>query len=58
MKRGDTMPRPSKDKRKFRFLERGYTSFPLRDVGKKFEVVDTVDISIKKTKLIDLKKNK
>ena len=37
-------------------MERGYASFPLRDVGKKFEVVDTVDIDIKKTKFIDLKK--
>jgi len=43
-------------KQKFKFLERGYTSFPLRDIGKKFEVIDTVDISIKKTKFMELKK--
>tara|TARA_Y100000031_G_C8067325_1_gene313446 strand:+ start:47 stop:355 length:309 start_codon:yes stop_codon:yes gene_type:complete len=43
-------------KGKFSFLERGFTSFPLRDVGKKFKVVDTVDISFKKPKFIDLKK--
>ena len=45
-----------KDKGKFIFLDRGYTSFPLRDVGKKFKIVDTIDIYIKKPKLIEFKK--
>ncbi len=50
------MPKPLKDKGKFIFLERGYTSFSLRDIGKKFKVVDTIDIPIKGKKIIDLKK--
>lgn len=43
-------------KQTFPFLKIGYASFPLRDVGKRFEVVDTFDIGIKKPKLMDFKK--
>lgn len=38
------------------FLKIGYTSFPLRDVGKKFKVIDIIDIKIKKPGFMDLKK--
>ncbi len=43
-------------KEKYPFLKIGYTSFSLRDVGKKFEVTDTFDIHIKKPSYMDLKK--
>jgi len=51
------MPKRERKKGKYPFLKMGYTSFPLRDVGKKFEVVDTVDIDIKKPIFIDFKKS-
>lgn len=51
MKMGKT-----EDKEEYHFLNRGYTSFPLRDIGKKFEVLDTIDILIKKTKRMDIEK--
>ena len=50
------MPKPLKDKEKYPFLKLGYTSFPLRDVGKEFEVVNTVDIKIKNPKFMDFEK--
>lgn len=40
----------------FRFLERGYFSFPLKDKGKKFEVIDTYTIYLKDKSLIELLK--
>jgi len=46
----------SKKKETFPFLKIGYTSFPLKDVGKKFEVVNTFEITVSKPKLMDLKK--
>ncbi len=45
-----------KNKEEFPFLKVWYTSFPLRDVGKKFKVVNTFDIYIKKPSFIDFKK--
>jgi len=41
--------------KKFKFLETGYASFPLNDINKKFEVIDTIDIEIKKIYFIELK---
>ena len=45
-----------KNKELYPFLKIGYASFPLRDVNKKFEVVNTFDIDIKKPLFIDSKK--
>jgi len=45
-----------KKERTYPFLKIGYASFPLKDVGKKFEVVNTFDIEVKKPKLMDFKK--
>ncbi len=45
-----------KNKEEYLFLKTGYASFSLRDIGKKFEVVNTFDINIKKPLFIDLKK--
>lgn len=37
-----------KDKKQiFKFLQKGYFSFPLRDKGKKFELVDTYSVYLK-----------
>lgn len=46
----------SKKKQVFPFLKIGYASFPLKDVGRKFEVVNTFDIAVQKPKLLDYKK--
>jgi len=40
----------------FPFLKIGYASFPLGDIGKKFEVTNTFNIDIKKPKFLDHKK--
>lgn len=45
-----------KNKNKYPFLKIGYASFPLRDVGKEFEVVDTIDMCIKKPRFMGLRK--
>ena len=45
-----------KDNGKYPFLKIGYASFPLRDVDKKFEVIDIIDIDIKKPAFMDFKK--
>lgn len=37
----------------FRFLERGYFSFPLKDKGKRFEVLGTHTIYLKDKKLVE-----
>ncbi len=37
----------------FPFLKTGYASFPLRDVGKKFEVANTWEIEIKKPRFLE-----
>lgn len=50
------MPKPSRDEEKYPFLKIGYASFPIRDIGKEFEVANIVDIDIKKPAFIDLKK--
>lgn len=49
------MPKLSKGKEKYPFLKIGYTSFPLRDVGKEFEVIDIVDLYIKKPRFMEFK---
>ena len=46
----------SKKKQIFPFLKIGYASFPLKDVGKKFAVINTFDIEIKKPLFINSKK--
>ena len=42
-------------KGEYPFLKVGYCSFPLKDVGRKFKVIDTLDIEIKKPKFTDFK---
>jgi hypothetical protein len=43
-------------KGEYPFLKIGYCSFPLKDVGKKFKVVDILEIEIKKPGFMDFKK--
>lgn len=45
-----------KNKEKYPFLKAGYTSFSLKDIGKKFKISDTFDIKIEKPSFMDLKK--
>ena len=52
------MKKITKTKEKFPFLKTGYTSFPLRDIGKEFKVQDTVEIWINKPELTEFKKAK
>lgn len=40
----------------FRFLKRGYFSFPLKDKGKKFEVMDTYTVYLKDKKIMEMLK--
>ena len=48
--------RETRKKQIFRFLKKGYFSFPLKDKGKKFEVIDTYTIYLKDKNLIKLLK--
>ncbi len=43
-------------KKGFKFLERRYFWYPLKDKGKKFEVLDTISLYHKDQKTIDLLK--
>ena len=43
-------------KERYVFLKTGYASFPLKDIGKKFEIIDTIDIEIKKPELLSYPK--
>ena len=38
----------------FRFLQRGYFSFPLKDKGKKCEIVDTFTVYLKDKKIMEM----
>lgn len=46
----------TKKQEAYPFLKIGYASFPLNDVGKKFEVADTFELTIKKPPFLEHKK--
>ncbi len=48
--------RQKEKKQVFRFLQRGYFSFPMKDKGKKFEVVDTYTVYLKDKTLTEFLK--